>query len=48
MNNPLPREQRETIKRVAKYLICCGVDRVTAHDIARAQLEANLLAVREA
>lgn len=48
MNNPLPREQRETIKRVAKYLICCGVDRVTAHNIARAQLEANLLAVREA
>lgn len=48
MNNPLPREQRETIKAVAKHLICCGIDPVLAHNIAVAQLEANLLKVREA
>ena len=44
MNNPLAKEQREAIKKVAKYLICCGFKPAEAHLIARAEVLAGLIA----
>lgn len=44
MNNPLPREQREMIKKVTKYLMCCGFTLEVAHTIAEAEVLANLIA----
>ena len=41
--NPLAKETRETIKRVAKYLMCCGLDPKTAHDIARAEVLGGII-----
>lgn len=41
--NPLAKETRELIKKVAKYLICCGLTPREAHDIARAQVLGNLI-----
>lgn len=45
MNNPLAKEQREAIKTVAKYLICCGLAPAQAHAIARAEVLAGLVKV---
>ena len=43
MNNPLAKEQREAIKKVTKYLICCGFAPDKAHLIARAEVLAKLI-----
>lgn len=44
MNNPLPKEQREAIKKVTKYLICCGFTPDRANLIATAEVVAGLIA----
>ena len=44
MNKPLEREQREAVRKVTKYLICCGFEPKTAHLIAEAEVLAKLIA----
>lgn len=41
------KEERTAVKKIAKLLICYGVDRVVAHEIARAQVRAKLVRVAE-
>ena len=43
MNNPLPKEARESVKKVTKYLICCGFTPKTANTIATAEVLVKLI-----
>ena len=47
MNNPLAKEQREAIRKVTKFLICCGFEPAKAHLVAEAEVLAKLIAGKE-
>lgn len=44
-NNPLPKDVREEIKRITKFLTFYGVDVKTAHEMAYIQVVGGLKGV---